>query len=66
MAAAARQARVAAVEEADAERALWYSKKLITQGKSSLASERLRDLVKKHPDTKAAADSQKLLEKMGP
>jgi hypothetical protein len=60
----AAEAKKAAADEELASERLKYAKKLLDQGKDDLAKERLEKIVNESPNTKAAAEAKKLLEKM--
>jgi TolA-binding protein len=51
----------AAKDEADAGRKLKFAKELIEDGKVERAKERLEELIKRYPKTKAAAEARDIL-----
>src|SRR5262249_50824904 len=50
--------------ERDAARKLKFAKDLLDEGKGDKAKERLQDIIKDFPKTKAAEEAQKLLDKI--
>jgi hypothetical protein len=55
------EAKKAAEDEEAASARLKYAKKLLDQGMSELAKERLKRIVKEWPNTRAAAEAKELL-----